>query len=112
MINNAYVTLRAFVREHHGFGGGDFDEHPEIKNLYDKTMQEIRSFEGKKVKLVYRFSADFIGGKGEKIGRIKTEEDKIKFYEGRNRSRFNYLDAGLFDGWFATLIPLRIEALN
>ena len=109
--NKVYSKLRDFVKEHHGFGAQDFEEHPEIKKEYDEFMAQLRVLEGKKIKLVYRYSAEFTGHIGEKIGKIKLEGEKIKFYEGRKRTRFNYLDAGLFDGWFATLIPLTIEQI-
>ena len=111
MNNTTYQDLRDFVKEHHGFSGKDFEEHPEIMKNYKATMDEIRKFNGQRVKLSFRASTDFMGASGEKIGRIKIDDgkDTIKFYEGRKRTRHYYLDAGLFDGWFATLIPLKIE---
>lgn len=114
MNNNAYKILRDFVREHHGFGITDFKEHPDIYKLYQDTMQNIRQFEGKRVKIQYKCSIDFMGVKGEKVGKIKLEleehyDPRVRFYEGKKKTRYYYLDAGLFEGWYATLIPLSIE---
>lgn len=111
MINNVYEELRNFVKEHHGFSGKDFEEHPEIFQKYNLTMDNIRQFQNKRIKLQFKQVNDLFSQSGEKIGRIKLDGEKIKFYEGKRRSKYFLLDAGLFEGFFATLIPLSIEEI-
>jgi len=36
---------------------------------------------------------------------------RIKFFEGRKTSRHYILDGGLFDGFYAVLVPLKIETI-
>ncbi len=109
MKNTIYTKLRDFVKEHHGFSGRDFEDHPEIMIGYNEFMDKLREFNGKKVCLKFTYQADFMGGAGEKVGKIKAEGKYIKFYEGRYRVKFNYLDAGLFEGFYATLIPMEVN---
>lgn len=111
MQNLIYEKLRNFVKEHHGFGGKDFEDHPDILNEYNSTMNQIRQYENKRVKIKYVLSQDLLTTSGEKQGRIKLDKDNIKFYEGKRRTKHYFLDAGLFDGWYATLIPLSIEEI-
>jgi len=105
MRNEGYQRLREFVKDHHGFGQSDFAQHPEIVKLYEDTMKEISLFDNKKIKLTYKVKSDI----RNKIGKIKVVDNKIRFYEGKKTSKFQYLDAGLFEGWYSVLIPLSIE---
>ena len=111
MQNTIYKELRAFVKEHHGFGDRDFEDHPEIMIKYNAIMDEIRKFNNQRVKLSFKSTIDLWTTTGEKIGRIKLDKHLIKFYEGKNRTKFYHLDAGLFEGWYATLIPFTIEKM-
>jgi len=91
--------------------------HDSLKKFYELKGMGLRcsyfhELEGRKIKLHYKMSADYMSGIGDKIGKIKLDKDRIKFYEGRFRVKYNYLDAGLFEGWFATLIPLIIEEIQ
>ena len=114
MINNTiYEELRNFVKEHHGFGGDDLRDHPSIMQKYNGFMDKLRQLDNKRVKIKFTSVSDFFRNNGEKIGRIKKGENgKVKFYEGKRRTRFYYLDAGLFEGWFATLIPFSVEVIS
>jgi len=115
MKNTIYQELKDFVKEHHGFGGDDFKDHPEIMEKYNKFMDYLKKLDGQRVRIKFINHNDFTGTRGEKIGRIKAHENgnrkMIKFYEGKHRTKHYWLDAGLFDGWFATLIPLEIIKL-
>lgn len=110
MVNTCYDEIRGYVKEHHGWGG-ELADTQEFKN-YREVMEKIKQFDGKKVILNYKYSADFIGSSGEMIGKVKVEGDNIKFYEGRKRTRYYNLDAGLFEGWFATLIVKEIKIVQ
>ena len=113
MTNTIYQELRGFTREHNGFGGKDFEEHPEIKPKYDKAMDEIRKFDGQRVKISFKAVSDLWTSTSEKKGRIKVDNEKklIRFYEGKKRTKYYYLDVGLFEGFFAVLIPFKIEKI-
>jgi hypothetical protein len=111
MKNEAYPQLKDFSRKY-GMGKEQFEEHLEILPLYDKTMDEIRQFDGKKAKLTYKATSDWLSHGGEMVGKIRVRDDKILFFEGRKTTRFNYLDAGLFEGFFAVLIPISIDLFN
>ena len=102
MKNTLYKEIKKYVNEHHGFNSELMKT--ELWQKIVKMRESLRQFEGKKVKIVYHYSADFYGGEGVKMGRIVFDGDKIKFYEGLNRSRFYWLDLGLFEGFYATLI--------
>ena len=75
-------------------------------------MDKIRQFDGKKVEIVFCAEMDFLTvNNGTKKGKIKIDnEERIRFYEGRKTTRFYYLDAGLYNGFFATLVPIKITA--
>jgi len=108
--NNLYEEIRKYIKENKGFGS-------ELKNteLYKKILkmqEDLKQFEGKKVKIVYHYSADYFGNNGVKIGKIVFEGDKIKFFEGLNRSKFFWLDLGLFEGFYATLILKEISEIS
>jgi hypothetical protein len=110
MKNEAYPQLKEFCRKY-GMGKKEFEEHPEILPLYNKTMDAIRQFDGKKVKLTYKSTSDWLSHGGEMVGKIRIHDDKILFFEGRKTTRFSYLDAGFFEGFFAVKIPMSIELI-
>ena len=109
--NTIYNQLREFVKEHHGFSGKDFDEHPEIDKKYNAFMAELKKLDGKRVKINFLYVADFTRIEDCKTGRIRVDKDRVKFYEGKKRVKYYNLDAGLFEGWYATLIPITIETI-
>ena len=60
--NNLYEEIREYIKENKGFGS-------ELKNteLYKKILkmrEDLKQFEGKKVKIVYHYSADYFGNNG------------------------------------------------
>lgn len=111
IVNTAFEPIRKQVEENNGWSGALYDTEPAQE--YRKIMQQMKELDGKKVEIKFNAEMDFLTVKGgTKTGRIKVVEDRIRFYEGRKRSRFYYLDAGLFMGWFATLCPTEINVLN
>lgn len=115
MVNEAYRKLKEFEKEHgrRFFSDKDFEEHPEIFKSLEEAENEIKKFDGKKVKLTYKYKSDWLSGSGEKKGKIEVDDKgHIRFYEGRKTGKFQYLDAGFFEGWYATIIPLTIEELK
>ena len=112
IINNIYIDLINFVKDHNGFCKADFEAHPDIRQKEKDFINELKQADGKKVKISFCFASDFVEATGEKTGKIVFSDDnKIKFYEGRKRNRFYYLDAGLLLGFYATLIPIKIDIL-
>lgn len=110
LLNNIYDELRNYVKEHHGID--NTFENSEIRKKYNLFMDELKKFDNKKVKINYVQWVDMFYGKGEKIGKIKVKNNDIKFYEGKRRSKYSFLDAGLFEGFFAVLVPLKIEEVK
>jgi len=110
--NNIYKDLIQFVKDHNGYSKKDFDEHPEIREGESNFINELKEIEGKKVKIKFFCENDFLSTGGEKTGKIIFSDDnRIKFYEGKKKTRFYYLDAGLHLGFYATLIPIEINIL-
>jgi len=114
MENTIYKEIQAFIEEHHGWSANDIADHAG----YDKAMDEIKQFDGKRVKLSYITSFNQ-GTPKEKTGRIRLETDhrdpdfgKIKFFEGKKRAWCQYLDAGFFEGFYAVIIPIKIEVIK
>jgi len=109
MKNEVYPKLREYVKEHHGFSSDKLHK-TELWKEYQAFQDYLKSLEGKKIKLSYTSSIDCWGKvSGEKIGKIKVDKDGlIRFFEGRRTVRYYNLDAGLFEGWYATLIPVEI----
>ncbi len=112
MINEAYQILKDFRTEHHGVNQKEFEDHPEIIKLYTDTMNEIRAFADKKVKLTYKSTSDWVSSQGETTGKIRLSGDRVLFFEGRKTSEYRYLDAGFFEGNYATIIPITIEEIR
>ena len=110
--NKLYNELKQYVKDNYGFGSALKDT--ELYKKYLDAKESLRVFDGKKVKISFSYTADFMGGNGFKIGNLKFKkndkgEEQILFYDGLNRSRYNYLDFGLFDGFYAVLIIKTIE---
>lgn len=106
--NGQLPGILKLVSDNNGFNP-DLKETQQYKD-YQQAMDHIKSFDGKKVDLTFTSENDFMTSSGTKNGKIKVVEDRIRFYEGRVRNKFYYLDAGLYMGWYATLIPLNISA--
>jgi Zn/Cd-binding protein ZinT len=60
---------------------------------------------------IEELKADYIRTESSKKGRIRIDDNMVRFYEGKRTKRYFYLDAGLFEGWFATLILMTIETI-
>jgi len=110
--NENYSLFRNFVEEHHGYSEQDFKDHPEIKIKYNEFMDKLIELNNKRVEINFSAEMDFISLVGNKKGRIKYQDKKVKFYEGKKTKRFYYLDAGLYEGFFAILVPKEIQILN
>jgi DnaJ-class molecular chaperone len=113
MINEAYQILKDFEKEHGRFSSNHLDAYPEIMQALVDTENEIKKFDGKKVKLTYKATSDWFSHQGEKTGKIEVDDKgHVRFFEGRKRSKFQYLDSGFFEGFYATIIPLTIEEIK
>lgn len=108
-INNAYESIRKCVSDNHGWNSDLYSSPAGIS--YTKAMEEIKALENKKVEIHFTAEMDFASTHGKKIGKIKVVDNRIRFYEGRKTTRFYYLDAGVFEGFFATLVPMRITSI-
>jgi len=108
--NTAFPIISKYVNDNKGFGD-NLRNSLEYKE-YEKAMDKIKSFDGEKVDISFCSEIDFASITGNKKGKIKIVDDRVRFYEGRKTSRFYYLDAGLYNGWFATLIPIKITTIN
>src|SRR5258706_15419720 len=71
-------------------------------------MEGIKEFDWQKVDLFFTNENYFGSSLNKKSGKIKIVDDRIRFYEGRKTARFFYLDAGLYEDFFTTLIPIKI----
>jgi hypothetical protein len=109
--NTAFPIISQYVNENHGFG--ENLRNSDAYKQYSAAMDSIKEFDGQRVEICFSAEMDFLTVSGGiKKGKIKIVEDRIRFYEGRKTARFYYLDAGLYKGWFATLIPTKITGLN
>lgn len=107
--NKVYTELQAYIKEHHGYSKDDL-EPTELYKRYQSEMDLIRAFDGKKVKLSFAYQVDWLSGKDITQGTIKLDgNNKIMFFEGRKTRHYKLLDAGLYEGNYATLIPLSIS---
>ena len=111
MKNEIYQDLQKWVKEHHGFGSELYKT--ELYKKYEAFMNSLRSFHQKKVKISYVSQNDWVSNKGGKIGKVfVNSENKICFFEGRRTRNGQYLDAGLYEGFFAVIIPLEITEID
>ena len=112
--NTLYTPLREYVKKHHGYNTKDFYAHP-LGGKYKTETQNIKNlFGGKRVRLKYSSTQDFVHSGGEETGRIKIfegTENPIRFYKGKKRSQYKSIDLGLHEGFYATIIPSEIEEL-
>lgn len=111
VVNNEtlYKDLRQYISDNHGLSMDKFME-TELYKRYEDTMNKFKQFDNQKVKIKYVVGGDFTeSSTHEAIGKIKVVEDKIKFYEGRVTTKYKSIDAGIYEGWSATIIPLKIE---
>ena len=109
-VNNVYEPMRAYIKEHHGWNGDELMQ-TELWKQYQVAMDELKSFNGKMVKVKYSTAQEWHVSSGEMTGRVRIENDRVKFYEGKHTARFRYLDLGLYDGWHATIIAKEVEAV-
>jgi hypothetical protein len=111
MKNEIYPIIREYVKQNNGWDS----EKLKVSDEYKKYMlfqEELKKLDGKKVKIKFTCSMDLFSNSGEKTGRIKVSDDGlIRFYEGRKTARYYHLDGGLYEGWYATLIPLEITII-
>lgn len=109
--NKVYEPMRAYIKEHHGWSSDELTK-TQLWADYQAAMDELRAFDGMKVRIKYSTSEEWHAGSGEKIGRIRVKDNgQVMFFEGRNRTRFQWLDLGMYDGWRATIIAREIEAV-
>lgn len=111
MENICYAEIRKVIDDNHGCSSEIIKANQLVFDKYLAVMNEIKTFHNKRVEISYTHSNDFLSSAGKKIGKIKVIEDRIRFYEGRKRSRFYYLDAGLYEGFYAVLIFKEVNAL-
>jgi hypothetical protein len=106
--NTVYAELQTYIKAHHGFSKDDLSQ-TELYKRYIAEMELIKAFDGKRVKLLFSYQVDWLSGNDTKQGIIKIADDAIRFFEGRHTRHYKKLDAGLYDGFYATLIPLSIS---
>ena len=110
--NKVYPKLKEYIKIHHGYSGEELHKDP-IYEEYLQAMDTLKSFNRQKVKITFTSQNDWSNWQGQKIGKIiVNEKGQICFLEGRCTRKGYYLDAGLYEGWYATLIPLTIEKVN
>ena len=113
--NNVYDSIRRYVKENHVWNGEELAKSKEFKE-YQDFQNKLKALDGQKVKITYIANGDIFSSSGEKKGKIRFDEEnhgitRIKFFEGRKTSRHYILDGGLFDGFYAVLVPLKIETI-
>lgn len=109
--NDIYLEIREYIKNNHGFCSEDLVK-TELWKIYLREMEELKQFDNKKVVVNFSFKNEVFGKiQQTKIGKIKFEDNKLKFYEGKKRRKYFNIDVGLFEGWFATIIPQKIESI-
>ena len=106
--NTVYKDIQAYIKVNHGWNKDEFLSSP-IGKRYIDEMNILRQFDNKRVVINFTQDQDIVRRNGEKIGRIKIRDNKVMFFEGKHRTRYQSLDCGMYDGWYATLIPLSIR---
>lgn len=107
--NTVYNELQSYIKDHHGFNMDDL-KATELYQRYESEMESIKQFAGKRVEITFTSLNDWLRGSGKVTGKIVVN-DRINFLPGKHTKRCKYLDAGLYDGWYATLIPLAISEI-
>lgn len=111
MKNTVYQECREYIKQHHGFSAEELHK-TKLYQDYLLFMEAIKKLDRKKVKITFKSQNDWITSQGQKIGRIVVNQDNRPcFFEGRHTRKGQYLDAGLFEGWHTTIIPLEIEVI-
>ena len=110
--NTCFQLVREYVKQNMGYG-------PEIDNtesgkLYQKCMDEMKEFDGKKVEISYTFEDDWIkmvNTNTTKKGKIVVINGFMYFFEGKRTRMGNQIDAGLLLGFKNIIVPLKIVEL-
>lgn len=109
--NDLYDYFRDYIKTNHGYSAEQITKDGTL-NKFNGEMEKMKQFDGLRVKIKYAFSNDWVNGLREKVGRIKVNDKKqVCFLEGRRTKNAKLLDAGLHEGFFATIVPLKIESL-
>lgn len=106
--NTVYKDIQEYIKHNHGWLMDDFLNSP-IGKRYIDEMNTLRQFNGKRVTISFTQDRGIIRQNGQKYGKIIIDNNRIKFYEGKNRTHYQRLDCGMYDGFYATLIPLSIK---
>ena len=105
--NTVYADLKAYIKEHHGFSMDELSQ-TDLYKRYLAEMDLIREFNGKRVKIDFTAEVDWLHIREIKRGKIVVN-NTINFFEGKHTRHYKHLDAGLYEGNYATLIPLSIS---
>ncbi len=109
--NEIYKEISDYVDRNHGVSMPLF-KSSELGKRYIEKMNELKKLDGKKVRMSYITKIDIATLKNTKEGRISVYGDNVKFYENGKRAEYQTLDIGLYDGFYATIIPLEIETIS
>jgi len=109
--NDIYKEISDHVNKCHGVSMSTF-KSSELGKRYTAKMDELKQLDGKKVRVSYMNKIDIATLTNTKEGRISVCGDNVKFYENGNRTKYQTLDVGLFEGFLATIIPLEIEIIK
>jgi hypothetical protein len=109
--NDIYKEISDHVNKNHGVTMSAF-KSTEVGKKYYAKMDELKRLDGKKVRVSYVNKIDIATLTNTKEGRISVCGDNVKFYENGNRTKYQTLDVGLFEGFLATIIPLEIEIIK
>ncbi len=109
--NDIYKEISDHVNKNHGVTMSAFKATDVGKKYYAK-MEELKQLDGKKVRVSYITKIDIATLTNTKEGYISVCGDNVKFYENGNRTKYQTLDVGLFEGFLATIIPLEIEIIK
>lgn len=84
----------------------------EQKRAEYTELEKLGPFIGKRVEIEYTQRADFMGHAGTLTGRFQKLPDGRLFFlpKGKRRSGFN-VTAGLFEGFFATIVIRKVTLL-
>lgn len=110
IINTVYKEIKEW-KEKRGVWSSLEMEKEGFFEKYKEFTAKIISLEGQKIKIDFVSKTDLFTAKGVKTGKIKVVDGEIRFYEGRKTARYYRLDAGMYEGFYATLIPLKIETI-
>jgi hypothetical protein len=109
--NEVYPKLKEYINAHGGFNSDELKQEA-VYNDYIAFMDLLKGLDGKKIEMSFTSQSDWFHATGKKVGKIKIVNDEVRFYEGRKTARFYYLDGGIYEGFYATLVPLEIEVIK